>query len=127
MKSHLLCTFAHPSDIKVISHYIYQNYDLERDNIFVFENLDDWCELFLTYNVMEITHFIENTITIHRKKDSNTLYTINSLNEIIRKANNGVLDKSFPIDWFRYENTLLLSLDGNVRKIKLKLKNVIKF
>ena len=62
-----------------------------------------------------------NTISIHRKKDSNTLYTVNALNAVIKNLNNGVLDKSFMVDWSRYENTLLLTNGDDLRRINLVL------
>ena len=62
-----------------------------------------------------------NTISIHRKKDSNTLYTVNALNAVIKNLNNGVLDKSFVVDWSRYENTLLLTNGDDLRRINLVL------
>lgn len=126
MDSILLCTFAHTSDLKIIIDYIIQNYELERNCIFVFENDDDPDEIFCTYNVISADHFIENTIMIHRKKESNTLYTINALNEIIMRANNGLPDKSFVIDWFRYKNTLLLSVNQEVRIIPLTIKTIVR-
>jgi hypothetical protein len=52
---------------------------------------------------------MRDTISINRKKESNTLYSINALNALISHLNNGVLDKSFIIDWPNYKNTLLLS------------------
>lgn len=124
MDSLLLCSFAHASDINVITDYIFQNYELERNCIFVFENEDDQDEIFCTYNVVGSNHFIENTIMIHRKKESNTLYTINALNEIIKRTNNGILDKKFIIEWFRYNNSLLLTVNQSVRIIPLLLKTI---
>jgi hypothetical protein len=126
MDSLLLCTFAHNSDIKLITDYIYQNYELERGSIFVFENEDDPDEMFCTYNVVSVDHFIENTIMIHRKKESNTLYTINALNEIIKLANGGYLDKNFIVDWTLYINSMLLSTDQSVRVVPLVLKHILR-
>ena len=62
-----------------------------------------------------------NTIMIHRKKETNTLYTVNALNAIIKKTNNGVLDKKFIINWPLYENSLMLNDGNEVRHIHLDL------
>jgi hypothetical protein len=126
MESSLLCTFSHAADIKIIADYISQNYRLERQKIFVFHNADDPTEVYYTYNVLNADHFIENTILIHRKKDTNTLYTINALNTIIRNANNGVLDKTFVVEWENYSNSLLITISNDVRVIPLILKTIIK-
>ena len=62
-----------------------------------------------------------NTILIHRKKDTNTLYTVNALNEIIKTVNNGVLDKTYIITWENYKNSLLLTNNDGYRRIVLEL------
>jgi hypothetical protein len=46
---------------------------------------------------------------VHRKKETNTLYTVNALNEIIQRINNGVLDKTYQLEWHNYRNSLLLT------------------
>ena len=58
---------------------------------------------------------------IHRKTDTNTLYTVNALNVIILKANNGILDKKFIINWPNYQNSLLLTEGSDLRHIHLNL------
>jgi len=40
---------------------------------------------------------VKNTISLHRKKITNTLYTINALNELIKTINNGVLDTKYQV------------------------------
>ena len=61
-----------------------------------------------------------------KKKQSNTLYTINALNMLIRELNNGILDKSFSIDWINYKNCILLydSIE-KVQRINTKLHKII--
>jgi hypothetical protein len=81
-----------------------------------------------TYNVEFEEDFVENvqdTISLHRKKQSNSLYTINALNEIIRSLNNGVLDKSFPVPWENYRNTLLLTNETGLNKIPTRIYTII--
>ena len=126
MESLLLCTFAHSTNKNLIIDYINQNYELERDCIFLFENEKNPRQIYFTYNVIECDHFIEDTILIHRKKESNTLYTINAMNHIIIRANNGVLDKSFKLEWGRYSNSLLITNELNLVIIPLNLIKVIK-
>jgi hypothetical protein len=50
----------------------------------------------------------KNTISINKKKHTNTLYTINALNSLIKVLNNGILDKSYQIDWENYRDVLLI-------------------
>jgi hypothetical protein len=122
LKTQLLCTFAHRKDLDLISDYITKSYTVAERRIFVFADDDNKSDLYLTYNI-ERGAFAKtpNTISIHRKKETNTLYTVNALNVIIRKANNGVLDKTFIINWPAYENTLLLTSDDDLRPISLEL------
>jgi len=122
LKTQLLCTFAHRKDLDLISDYITKSYTVAERRIFVFTDADNKSDLYLTYNI-ERGAFTKtpNTISIHRKKETNTLYTVNALNTIIVKANNGVLDKTFVINWEAYRNTLLLTSDNDLRPISLEL------
>ena len=111
-RTHLLCTFAHRKDLALIADYIEKTYTLPERKIFVFNNADDPNELYCTYNADASETRGQNTISIHRKKETNTLYTVNALNAIIRRVNNGVLDKTFQVDWNNYQNSFILT-DGN--------------
>lgn len=113
MKTQLLCTFAHKSDLNIISDYIQQNYEIPEQRIFVFSNSEETDLLYCTYNVMNSKMRASNTISIHRKKETNTLYTVNALNEVIRRVNNGVLDKTYQLDWMRYQNSFILTDSEN--------------
>jgi len=119
LKTQLLCTFAHPSDLNIITDYIQQNYDIPEQRIFVFSNEDNTDSLYCTYNASMSDRRGQNTISIHRKKETNTLYTVNALNEIIRATNNGILDKTYQIDWQQYQNSFILTNDTGYRIINL--------
>ena len=99
--------------------------------IYIFQNEDDAGQLICTYNIEMVEDYydgdeaISGTISLHRKKQSNTLYTINALNETIRKLNNGVLDKSFPIPWENYQNNLLLTNESGLNIIPTKIFKII--
>ena len=99
------------------------------DKIFVLESLDGE-KIMLTYNVdmgnSSTSGIIDNTILVHRKKQTNTLYTINALNELIKSLNNGVLDKRFPIEWNDYKNCILLIQTEGFNKIDTKIREIIK-
>ena len=43
------------------------------------------------------------------------------LNVVIKNSNNGLLDKTFMVDWSNYENTLLLTNGDDLRRINLVL------
>lgn len=119
MRTQLLCTFAHRSDINIVTEYIQTNYMIPERRIFVFSNADVADNLYCTYNANETTRRGQNTISIHRKKETNTLYTVNALNEVIRAVNNGVLDKTYQLDWTQYQNSFILTDDAGFRVIDL--------
>jgi hypothetical protein len=122
VKPQLLCTFAHRKDLDIITDYIITSYTIVERRLFVFSDADVRNDLYVTYNVDTAdTKKIPNTILIHRKKESNTMYTVNALNTIIREANNGVLDKTYVINWLTYRNSLLLTNADGLRHIQLQL------
>ena len=122
MKTQLLCTFAHRKDLDLIIDYISKSYTISEKRMFVFSNAENNSELYVTYNVEPDDYKkTPNTIMIHRKKETNTLYTVNALNAIIKKSNNGVLDKKFVINWQIYDNSLMLTDGDDVRHIHLDL------
>ena len=130
MKTQLLCTFTTKNILDDIIEIIIECNDILYNKIYVFENTKDSSQLICTYNVEyddDENHpeDIPNTISLHRKKQSNTLYTINALNEVIRELNNGVLDKRFPIPWNDYYNTLLLTNDTGLNRIPTKIHSIV--
>ena len=64
--------------------------------------------------------FLSGSILVHRKTETNTIYTINALNELIMDLNNGILDKRFPIEWERYQDTLLLKRPDGLKLLKIE-------
>ena len=128
MRTQLLCTFTRKAKLNEIVDIIVSCNDILYDKIYIFENKDDSSQLICTYNVEFIDNYEENiidTISLHRKKQSNTLYTINALNEVIREKNNGVLDKSYMVDWNEFSNTLLLTNEMGLQKIPTKIYQII--
>lgn len=119
----LLCTFSTIKDFKVISNNIRNFYEVYNNRIFAFSNVKVPEEIYLTYNVINSNKNnlkFPNTILIHRKKQTNTLYSLNALNTLI-KEEHGTFDPTFVIDWELYSNSLVISSDISVRIIPLKL------
>jgi hypothetical protein len=129
MKTQLLCTFTQKDRLEDILELIVLCNDILYEKIYVFQNIKERNQLICTYNVEYDSdnhpEDIPNTISLHRKKQSNTLYTINALNEVIRSLNNGVLDKRFPIPWEQYQNSLLLTNDSGLNKIPTKIYSIV--
>jgi hypothetical protein len=122
VKPQLLCTFAHRKDLDLILDYIISSYTISERRLFVFADDNIYNDMYITFNVETAdTKRIPNTILVHRKKETNTMYTVNALNVIIREANNGILDKTFIINWNAYRNSILLTSDDMLRHVQLKM------
>ena len=121
MKSQLLCTFTTVSDLPSCITSIHRTYSVESiSNMRCYQYVDESAVVCI-YNTTNTQYRMQDTITINRKKDTETLYSINALNALIKEQNNGVLDKSYRVDWAQYENKLLLTdRDGSFRCISIK-------
>ena len=105
MQTQLLCTFTKRDELQTILEKIRQTYTIVYNYIYVLQNKSNLDELYITYNIdtqYKPTTPLKDTILVHRKKQSNTLYTINALNELVKEENGGKLDKSFEIDWEKF-------------------------
>ena len=127
MNNRLYCTFTTADEYEEVANTIQTSYVILFDKLFVLESLDGE-KIMLTYNVdmnnSSSESMVDNTILVHRKKQTNTLYTINALNELIKSLNNGVLDKRFPIEWNNYRNCILLIQAEGFNKIDTKIKEI---
>ena len=106
----LFCTFTSPADLEETVNTINRRYAILFNKIFILESPQS-DELMCTYNIDSGNTTeapMANTILLHRKKETNSLYTINALNTLIKTLNNGFLDKNFMIDWNNYKNCILL-------------------
>jgi hypothetical protein len=126
----LLCTFTTKAKLQDTVDQIIKTYTVVFDKIFVLKNIDNPKELMCTYNIDvstgQPTTILENTISLHRKKETNTLYTINALNYVIALLNDGKIDKSFPMPWQNYQNTMLLTSDSGLKQIHTEIFEVVK-
>ena len=128
MRTQLLCTFTTKQRLNETVDIIVTCNEVLYEKVYVFQNSNELNQLICTYNIEQSHDYQEgiiDTISLHRKKQTNTLYTINSLNEIIREKNNGVLDKTFPVPWEEYQNTLLLVNDEGLNKIHTRIYTIV--
>jgi hypothetical protein len=127
MANKLFCTFAAPEELDNTISNINNRYDITYGKIFILSS-EQSSELICTYNI-DTGNFsdfqLPNTVLLHRKKETNTLYTINALNNLIRSLNNGFLDKSFIIDWSQYKNCILLTQGPDVRRLDTSIHKII--
>ena len=130
MKTQLLCTFTNNNDIDSVVDKINSAYDIVFNKIYVLQNEDNIDELICTYNASTEKavdyNAVKGTISLHRKKHSNTLYTINALNEVISELNNGVVDSKFIVPWENFKNTLMVTNSEGLNKISTRIFKIIK-
>jgi hypothetical protein len=123
----LFCTFAKKELLDERLQEINKEYKILYNKIFVLASPES-DEYMCTYNI-EIegpnTKILPNTILLHRKKESNTLYTINALNTLIKTLNNGVLDNKFVVNWADYRNAILLTQGEDLRKLNTSIHKIV--
>lgn len=121
----ILCTFTTEKDLGVTVETLKNKYTIIYSKIFVLDLVNSE-EILVTYNIDIPTaeKFLSNTVLVHRKKETNTLYTINALNVLI-KSLNGNLDSNYPLDWNSYRNSLLLTRDHIFYRLETRLRNIV--
>ena len=122
--------FTTKENLDEITKKIKNEYKIAFNKIYVLQNENNINELICTYNV-DVGEGIDynkvtGTISLHRKKHSNTLYTINALNECIKNLNNGVLDSKFVVPWENFKNMLMVTNSDGLNKINTRIFKIIK-
>ena len=129
MKTQLLCTFTNKKKIDSIIEKIKESYTIAFSKIYILQNEEKIQELICTYNVESDAdvdyNLVPNTISLHRKKYSNTLYTINALNEIIKNLNNGLLDMNYQVPWENFKNMIIVTNSEGLNKINTRIFKII--
>ncbi len=104
LNNKLFCTFVTEDVLDDMVSSISGAYSIMYNKMFVLF-VKSTNEYVITYNVDQgnVNNIPTNTILVHRKKETNTLYTINALNDLIKKLNGGVVDVAFRINWQHYQ------------------------
>lgn len=131
-KSILLASFIHRKDLRKNLDALKRSSKVFNDKVFILRDSSDDNKLVLTYNILveddekiDFNAIIKGTVSLHRKKETNTLYTLNALNEVVLSENNNKLDKNFTIDWDRHRNCILLySKNKGLIKIKTIIESI---
>ena len=126
LNNKLFCTFTTLEGLEGLVKSLSSQYSIMYNKMFALYIKSNE-EYVLTYNVDQgnVTAIPENTILVHRKKDTNTLYTINALNELIKSLNGGVVDTKFPINWQHYKNCILLTQHNELKQLNTKIHKII--
>jgi hypothetical protein len=126
MNNRLFCTFTALNELDALIDELSHKYVIMYDKMFVL-HVKSNNEYVITYNVDQgnVNDIPDNTILVHRKKESNTLYTINALNELIKKLNGGVVDTRYPVNWQHYKNCILLTQHNEIKQLNTKIYQII--
>ena len=129
MRTQLLCTFTTKDGLDGTVKLIKSSYTIAFKKIYVLQNEDNTDELICTYNV-DLDNGVDfndvkGTISLHRKKHTNTLYTINALNEVIAELNNGVVDSKYMVPWENFKNTLMVTNAEGLQKINTRIYKIV--
>jgi hypothetical protein len=126
MNNRLFCTFTALNELDALIDELSRKYVIMYDKMFVL-HVKSNNEYVITYNVDQgnVNDIPDNTILVHRKKESNTLYTINALNELIKRLNGGVVDTKYPVNWQHYKNCILLTQHNEIKQLNTKIYQII--
>jgi len=126
LNNKLFCTFTSLENLDRLVEDLQSQYTIMYNKMFVL-HIKSNDEYVVTYNVDQgnVSSIPDNTILVHRKKDSNTLYTINALNELIKGLNGGIVDSRFRVNWQHYRNTILLTQQNELKELKTKIHKII--
>jgi hypothetical protein len=126
LNNKLFATFTGLNELDELIVNLSSTYTIMYNKLFVLyvKSTDEYV---VTYNVEQgnVSGIPVNTILVHRKKESNTLYTINALNDLIKKLNGGVVDPSFRIDWQHYRNCILLTNHNELKQLNTKVFKIV--
>jgi len=130
----LLATFCKARNVRTTIDLITDSFEVVGGKVFVLQDESDRYKKILTYNIVKdeiiFSEVIKNTISLHRKKEVNSLYTLNALNEVVKLQNNGVLDPKFSVEWEEFRNTLLVTYkeengDQKLRRVDTRLISIV--
>ena len=126
VNNRLFATFTTLDQLDTLVDNIKSSYTIMYNKMFVLyvKSTDEYV---VTYNVEQgnVNSIPTNTILVHRKKDSNTLYTINALNDLIKKLNGGVVDPTFRVNWQHYKNCILLTNHNELKQLNTKIYKIV--
>ena len=123
-------TSASDQEVMTEVEKIINELELTNNLIFLLQDTENLDKKILTYNVQPVRGQPYNknlfTMRVHRKKQTNTLYTINALNQAVALEHDGQTGKHLKLDWEKYTNSIMLSVNGELRVIPVKVAKIFK-
>ena len=117
-RSIILASFVFPERLETFLNYLQKRFKLDRERIFIYDNIDDPITKIVTYKLflkdgkkIDLKSIFPRTIIIHKKGEC--FYTINALNKLIEKEHgleSGNVDyRSYELDWEKYQNKFIIT------------------
>ena len=110
--------------------FIANNLELTNSMVFLLEQKTETPRLFLTYNAVTQKgrrfHPSLFTMRVHRKKQTNTLYTINALNLAIAAEHDGKTGRDLKLNWENYQNSILLTTGKKLQSHPIEVLKIFK-
>jgi hypothetical protein len=110
--------------------HIVNNIEITNNLIFLLEEKEDPLKKIITYNaVVEKGKPFNSrlfTMRVHRKKQTNTLYTINALNRAVAAQHDGKTGKDLKLDWSVYENSIILTAGKELKVHQVEVSKIFK-
>lgn len=122
----LICLFTLEPEIDNTVSMIEKTYDIVFKRIFIL-SIEASPELICSFNIERgnVRKQLPGAMLVHRKRETNTMYTINSLNALVRSENNGILDNSYSVDWSKYQNSILVTSNNELKVLKTKVFQIV--
>ena len=129
----LLASFMRTLDDEKVQEeveFIVNNIEITNSLIFLLQDKDDPEKKIITYNALVVPGQPFNprlfTMRMHRKEQTNTLYTINALNQAVAKQHGGKTGKHLKLDWDQYENSILLTAGSELKVHPVEVSKIFK-
>ena len=128
-KTILLASFIFPERLDWFLGYLEDKFEIPRDRVFVYKNLDEESKLVVTFKFrlkegkrINFKELFPSATLVHKRGEA--LYTINALNKLIEFElgdDGGNIDyKSYKIDWSKYQNNLILTNNYELKIFKIE-------
>jgi len=110
--------------------FIVNNIEITNNLIFLLEEQENPAKKILTYNAIVKKGDPFNprlfTMRVHRKKQTNTLYTINALNKAVATQHDGQTGKHLKLDWEPYRNSIILTTGKELKTHPVQVSKIFK-
>jgi len=110
--------------------FIVNNIEITNNLIFLLQDTENPEKKIITYNAVVEKGKPFNprlfTMRMHRKKQTNTLYTINALNAAVASQHEGKTGKDLKLDWTQYENSILLTAGKELKVHSVQVSKIFK-